>query len=181
MVLKVTSVGKPDPELAARAFVPLIVSYLERQRRLGAPPAKPLMLTESQVIDAVCRFLKGKGFKIEQRRRETETGDDIVAVSTDGKTALIEAKGETSSKAFSSRFGKMFSGGQVLDHVSKALYRAVFYIAQGVLAGMAFPKNNAHVACVSRISSVLADLSIEVFWVLPDGGVEVAGHWKTFA
>ena len=92
------------------------------------------MLTESDVIKAVCRFLGSRGYRVTQALNEMQTGDDIVAWSADGKKIMIEAKGETSSKSHTSRFGKPFSSGQVLDHVSKAFYRAAAYAAENVTA-----------------------------------------------
>ncbi len=93
------------------------------------------MLIESDVIEAVCRFLKSHGYRVTQQLNESQASDDIVAFSANGTKVVIEAKGETSSKSHSSRFGKPFSSGQVLDHVSKAFYRAASYVAEGSLLG----------------------------------------------
>jgi len=145
-------------------------------------PRCPRMLTESDVTEAVCRFLKTRGYRVTQQLSESEAGDDIIAYSANGTKVMIEAKGETSSKSHTPRFGKPFSSGQVLDHVSKAFYRAASYVAEHVSAGIALPKNNAHVSVVTRVQPVLARLNIEVFWVQPEGReVEVTGNWKTWA
>jgi len=137
------------------------------------------MLTESDVIKAVCRFLTTHGYRVKQHLSESQTGDDIVAVSPKGKSVMIEAKGETSSKPHTARYGKPFNSGQVLDHVSKAFYRAASYTTKRVLAGIALPRNEAHMKRVASIQPVLAKLNVEVFWVRPeDGKVEVAGNWK---
>jgi hypothetical protein len=138
------------------------------------------MLKESDVIKAVCQFLTTQGYRVTQHLSESQTGDDIVAVSPKGKNVLIEAKGETSSKPHTSNYGKPFGSSQVLDHVSKAFYRAASYTSKSVLAGIALPKNEAHVRRVAIIQPVLAKLNVEVFWVKPeDGKVEVIGNWKT--
>lgn len=138
------------------------------------------MLTEFEVIEAVCAFLRRKSFQIDQALRETEHGIDIQAVAPDGKQQVsIEAKGETSSKPDTRRYGKPFSRGQVLDHVSKAFYCAA-RDCSGSLAGIAFPKNDAHLECVDRIQPVLRRLQIEVFWVLPDRSVETEGIWPVW-
>jgi hypothetical protein len=53
-------------------------------------------------------------------------------------------------------------------------------VAQGISAGIALPKNNAHIACVEPIKPILANLKIEVFLVQPEGKqVEVLGNWKS--
>ena len=82
------------------------------------------MLTESDVIAAVCDYLRDHAYRVTQQLTETEAGDDIIAVAPDGQQVMIEAKGETSSKSHTTRYGKPFSPSQVLDHVSKAFYRA---------------------------------------------------------
>lgn len=53
------------------------------------------MLTENDVIAAVCNKLEHMGFDIKQKLHTSEPGIDIIAVR-DGFTLLIEAKGETS-------------------------------------------------------------------------------------
>src|SRR5579864_2278568 len=84
------------------------------------------MLTESDVIASVCRFLKRRNFQITKFCRETEHGKDILALAPDGKRQVtVEAKGETSSKRHTSRYGKPFNNGQVEDHVSRAVYCAL--------------------------------------------------------
>ena len=78
------------------------------------------MLTESEVIAAVCGFLRARNFHILQSLTEVERGVDIKAIAPDGKTQVsIEAKGETSSKSITARFGKPFDSKQVLDHARK--------------------------------------------------------------
>src|SRR5688572_28105246 len=135
------------------------------------------MLTEFQVISAVCAFLDRKGFRITQKLPETQRGIDIRAIARDGREVGIEAKGETSSMQHSARYGKVFSPGQVFDHVAKAMYTAACYSANGMLSGVAFPGNESHVKQVAPIAHAFRTLEIEVFWVLPDATVQVAGNW----
>jgi hypothetical protein len=137
-----------------------------------------IMLTESEVIAAICRFLKSQQFHISQSLSETEKGIDIEGVAPDGESKFsIEAKGETSSKSRTARFGKPFDSKQVFDHVSKAFYCAARDNSEGLMAGIAFPHNAAHVKCVEKILPALRKLGIEVFWALPDGNVEVELIW----
>lgn len=137
------------------------------------------MLYEKQVVDGVCRFLTKKGFRITQSLATTEHGEDIRALAPDRKQQVtIEAKGATSSRAGSNRYGKPFDSGQVRDHVAKAIYCAAQFVSTDTLTGVAFPKNDAHVKCVSRILPALKRLRIEVFWVGADKTVEIEHHWK---
>jgi hypothetical protein len=139
----------------------------------------PVMLYEQQVVDGVCCFLAKKGFRITQRLATTEHGEDIRALAPDRKQQVtIEAKGATSSKAKSNRYGKPFNSGQVRDHVAKAVHCAARFVSTDTLTGVAFPKNDAHVKCVSKILPALKRLRIEVFWVGVDKVVEIEHHWK---
>jgi Holliday junction resolvase-like predicted endonuclease len=51
-----------------------------------------MILTEDQVVDAVCRKLASDGYSIAQRALATQHGYDIVA-RKDGIDLIIEAKG----------------------------------------------------------------------------------------
>lgn len=135
------------------------------------------MLTESEVIAAVCDYLKSHNFSVTRTCTETQRGYDIVAQHPAGREVRIEAKGETSSKSTSKNYGKPFSQSQVHVHVSVALYCAAAYVDAGVLAGVAFPKNAAHIKQVRPIEAILNQLKIEIFWVASDRTVEVASHW----
>jgi hypothetical protein len=137
------------------------------------------MLTESKVIAATCSFLRSKGFTITKALLETEHGIDIEGLAPDRKTKFsIEAKGETSSKPTTARFGKPFDSKQVFDHVSKAFYCAARDSSKGLVAGIALPRNDAHVKCVEKILPALRRLEIEVFWALPDGKTEIENLWR---
>jgi len=141
------------------------------------------MLYEWDIIEAVCKFLSSQGYEIVQKRTESQRGDDIIAVSSDGSEKIfIEAKGETSSKNGSARFGKPFSRSQVRDHVANAFHKAAQKLknngGQSVRSGIALPKKQNHIDMVKKIRLALATLQIEVFWVNSKGLVEVAGNWR---
>jgi hypothetical protein len=58
------------------------------------------------VIEHVCGYLARRDFRITQRLTETQKGFDIVAIAPGANTKVaIEAKGETSSKPSSRRYG----------------------------------------------------------------------------
>jgi hypothetical protein len=136
------------------------------------------MLYESQVVDSVCRFLTQNGFRVTQRLATNAHGEDIRALAPDRKQQVtIEAKGATSSRAKSNRYGKPFNSGQVRDHVAKAVYSAARYVSTDTLTGVAFPQNDAHVKCVDKIMPALKKLKIEVFWVAAEKTVKIERHW----
>ena len=139
------------------------------------------MLTESEVIAAVCRFLESNRFHVAQSLSEVEHGVDIEGLAPDGETKFsIEAKGETSSKSTTARFGQPFDSAQVFDHVSNAFYCAARDSSMGWMAGVALPRNQAYVKYVQRILPALKKLDIEVFWALPDGSVETERVWGSW-
>lgn len=148
------------------------------------------MLYESSVVDAVCKFLIQERFSIEQRLNESQRGDDIIALAHDKSYRLyIEAKGESSSKESSKRYGKLFTNNQVKDHVAAAFYRAAKMMGNRsdssgmqVQVGIALPKNQAHETMIYDIKEALILLNIEVFWVSLDGSlVEVEGFSNYFS
>lgn len=138
------------------------------------------MLYESDVVAAVCVYLRSRGYEIEQQLNESQQGDDIIALSpADGTRVFIEAKGETSSKAGSNRFGKPFTRSQVRDHVANAFFRSAQMLADGkVRVGIALPKNRNHLDYVARIAHALSALKIEVYWVDATRQVRSVENWK---
>lgn len=133
---------------------------------------EPPILTEDQVIDAVCEYLEERSWRILVRARATERGGDIVAVKGE-RRLVIEAKGAGSSKPGTARFGRPFDKGQVFDHVAKAVLKALRVVSTGeAWAGIALPGDVAHVAEVERIRDALAALDIAVFLVKADQSVD---------
>lgn len=139
-------------------------------------------LFEDEVVTAVRSHLQEEGYRIESYAEATERGDDIIAESPNGEVKLyIEAKGGTSSRESSKRYGEPFTRNQVKDHVAKAFYRAAKMRenrgGSETKVGVAFPKNEDHKEMVGEIESALSDLEIEVFWVDGETQVTVAGNW----
>lgn len=139
------------------------------------------MLYEDDIVKAVCADLEQRGFTITQRLSSIQRGDDIVAVHSSGLKLRIEAKGETSTQADSSRFGNPFDRSQVLVHVSQAFYRAAAMLQQtssdqNRLVGIALPDNANHRERIDAIEETLHRLGIVVFWVNADQGVTVSTH-----
>ena len=143
------------------------------------------MLYESTVINTVCEFFKEQKFLIEQQLSETQKGDDIIAVAPDNSYRLyIEAKGETSSKENSNKFGNSFDKKQVKNHVAVAFFRAAQMMKRRetlpIYVGIALPKNFNHECMIAQIEHALKILNIEVFWVNSDKKIEIAGFSSIF-
>jgi hypothetical protein len=129
------------------------------------------VLTEDEVIDAVRDRLTGQGWRVVSRASAVERGTDLV-VEREYVRLEIEAKGAGSSKPHTSRFGKSFDKGQVLDHVAKAVLKALRVVSVGeARAGIALPDNPDHRAEVARVRNALRKLEVTLFWVSESGVV----------
>lgn len=136
------------------------------------------MLTENDVITAVCGELLSRGWETTSTATTPERGDDIVARRGE-VTLVVEAKGATSSKEGTSRFGLEFNIGQVRTHVGVAVLRALRVASTEVArAGLAFPDNPHHRQEVTGVKRALDLLGIAVFWVRQDRGVTVEAPWE---
>jgi hypothetical protein len=139
------------------------------------------MLLESDVINAVCKKLESLGYFIQQKLQTEQHGDDIIA----GKTGLhprklfIEAKGETSSRKGSERYGKPFDSAQVRVHVAEAFYKSAQVLSREtaddveILSGIALPDTKLHHSCVKNIQPILTNLKIIIFWVHESNNVQI--------
>jgi hypothetical protein len=131
------------------------------------------VLYEDDVVSAVVAHLRADGWQIESTALATEHGDDIVA-TRNGDRIVVEAKGEGSSKAHTSRYGKPFNQGQARTHVGVAVLRSLRVVSEGVsIAGIALPDVPSHRREVDRVAVALSKVGVLVFWVTQDGEVSV--------
>ena len=132
------------------------------------------MLTENDVVDAVAAHLPSLGYTVEATCTTIQRGVDIVARHDQtGRRLRVEAKGGTSSKDHTDRYGKCFNSGQVVSHVSRALYKAAVLLGEHPAddVALALPDDEHHRARVECIGSALDKLGIGVFFVGDDGTV----------
>ena len=126
------------------------------------------MLTENDIIKAVCKHLQLQGYSQISSKNTKQHGIDIEATRPDGSKFYIEAKGETSSNTKSKRFGKPFKNSQALDHVAKAIYAALKMNESKestVKIGIALPLETNHQKRIESIKHTIKDLGIIIFWV----------------
>ena len=126
-------------------------------------------LDENQVIALLCAELEARGFVIEQRLHTTQQGVDIIALEP-GATGrvLIEAKGATSSRKTSKRYGKPYGSAEVRINVAEAFYTASAVAGRAepqVRSGMAFQDDDLHRRYVEPLLPACSKLGIEVHWV----------------
>ena len=128
------------------------------------------MLTENTVIEATARALERQGAAVLSMCTTGERGVDIVARLSDGRLLHVEAKGQTSSKPETARFGKPFNASQWYDHVAKATYMMMAALAErsADAVALAFPSCPLAERYVGKIEPVLTNLGICVIWVDAD-------------
>jgi len=143
------------------------------------------MLFETDVIDAVCVHLESHGFTILQRLSPTERGIDVIAKREEPSPfeLSIEAKGETSERKGSQRYGKPFDSAQVKIHVAEAFYTAAQLLSSEgnhtlSRVGIALPQNPLHQRYVTSIQGTLVALRVGVFWVTHDKRVFLVAPWQ---
>jgi hypothetical protein len=127
-------------------------------------------MDENEIIGTVCDYLQKKGYEISQKLHTTEHGVDIVAKNRASNEVLhIEAKGGTSSRIGSARFGKPYSPSQVFDRVAKGFYTVSQMLSQNKDANnkfaLAVPDTILFRKYISAIRPALNKLGIEVLLV----------------
>jgi hypothetical protein len=108
---------------------------------------------------------------------------DIVAkkVGSVAIDLLIEAKGETSDRQGSARYGKPFNSAQVRDHVANAFYCAASLLDPSSVSfrvGIALPETAQHRDRMSAVRTAIERLGIGVFRVGSDGDVNLEASWS---
>lgn len=131
--------------------------------------------TENDVVVATGGFLHRVGWEVLQTLDTQQAGVDVVAVHAASNRRLhVEAKGATSSKPGTSRYGKPFDSSQVRDHVANALYAAA-RVHEDCSSAIAVPLSDLHIKYMRPIRRSLTTLNIAVFWV---EGNDVVDTWN---
>lgn len=81
-------------------------------------------------VDAVREHLVSRGWKILSFAHGQSLGYDIHA-ARDGSALMVEAKGAGSGTPGTARFGKPFTHGQVITHVSRAVFVVLKRLNEG--------------------------------------------------
>lgn len=83
-------------------------------------------MDENAVIEIICGRLETQGCDISQRLSTIDHGIDILAKNPrSGEEFIIEAKGGTSSRNGSARFGRPYTQSQVFDRVAKGVFTCI--------------------------------------------------------
>ncbi len=134
-----------------------------------------MMLDENDVIVALSTFLKSQGYSVAQQLHTTEKGVDLVAIHPSGPRLHVEAKGGTSSRQGSNRYGKPYTQSQVFDRVSKGFYSTVLLratVPAGDEVAMAVPDTVHFRKYLAPIAKVAHGLQIHLILVGNESQVE---------
>lgn len=143
------------------------------------------MLTENDVVASVAVYIAAHGYTDIRVRTTSERGIDVEGVhSNTRRRLLVEAKGGTSSKPGTNRFGQTFTTNQARSHVAVALFKALElqqkYVDQEPCVALAFPDDVAHTQLVAGIEGALSRLNVPVFFVGPAQAVRIFGVLPSF-
>jgi hypothetical protein len=133
------------------------------------------MLTENQVIKYVSQYLINNGYKILDTKNTSEKGIDIKAIHPEDGSCFVEAKGETSSKKETNRYGKPFTVSQIKTHIGVAILKS-FQIKQYNVNSnvfIALPHEKNHIEIFNSIKNCLMEAKIKVIFVKRDGNVQI--------
>jgi predicted nuclease with RNAse H fold len=126
---------------------------------------------ENAVIHAICEYLSAGGYKIVQKLGTTEHGVDVIAEHPGTHVrALVEAKGGTSSRDGSERFGKPYTQTQVFDRVAKGIFTCLQMRTENpdknaVRVILAVPEKPVYfLKYISKVISSLERAGIEVWY-----------------
>jgi hypothetical protein len=135
------------------------------------------MLDENAVVAAVCSFLCQRGYTIKSKCSTTERGIDVCAEKVSmGQAIHVEAKGATSSRAGSSRFGRPYTESQVFDRVAKGFYTVFQKKGKGdtqTRLVLAVPDAELFRKYLTPVKSSLEAAGIGVFLVGAGGQVQI--------
>ena len=132
------------------------------------------ILTENDVVSAVSSFLESQGYTIDQALSTSQKGIDIEATKPDGTRCFVEAKGATSSKPGSNRYGIEFNSNQIKTHIGVALLKS-FQTLQSHPASevvIALPGNEGHRKVIDSMYTPLKNSGINVYLVNNSESVE---------
>lgn len=134
-----------------------------------------LPLDENAVVEAIGKHLTLSGYEIKQQLSTTEHGIDVIAQHPHSKVrVLVEAKGGTSSRLGSARYGKPYTQNQIFDRVAKGIFTCLQLRTENPDSNMvrvilAIPEKPSHFKkYVASVAPSLESAGIEV-WFAQEG------------
>jgi hypothetical protein len=134
-------------------------------------------VNENHVIAELKKHLLERGYEFVSECSTIMQGIDLV-MRKDEREIWIEAKGKTSSRENSNRFGKEFNDAQCHDHFSRAFFKACQMRDEAVQRGkdvhvaIAFSHTKHYQKYCDRTKATRKELGIALFWVKGIGVIE---------
>ena len=130
------------------------------------------MLNEEQIIETVQKHLEVDGYKLTSKSSADEQGIDLVMTHPQKGIIEIEAKGSTSSKKGTTRFGKAFSRNQVKTHMGVAILKTFQMVNdpknKDKEIALALPADQGHRDFIKKIRTPLSKSGVSLYFVKPD-------------
>lgn len=132
------------------------------------------MLTENDVIGAVADYLRKSGYSIQQQLNTSQKGIDVEAKHPQKGLYLVEAKGATSSKPTSNRYGIEFNSNQIKTHIGVALLKSfqTLQATPDATVAIALPNNHRHRNVISSMETPIRNSGIKILLVNSNGSIE---------
>lgn len=130
------------------------------------------MLTENEIVIAMCAWLRDHGYRINGQKLDTNAGHDIEA-ERDGRKIYVECKGGKSKKTGAS-FG--------IDYQWRAAAGAFFNQMcvrekdRTAEVGIALPDGGRYPELMKDLKGFCENAGIKVFWVSESGAVR---EWQS--
>jgi hypothetical protein len=121
-------------------------------------------MTEDEVVQSLCSWLKSKGWQIKSYCIGRQRGNDIEAVRK-RETLIVEAKGTKGKLSNTTR--PKFDSGQVETHLGKAIVKVLEQKAFNPKAtiAIAHPYNEYLMQVMQTIRPELKKAGIKLYWV----------------
>ena len=138
------------------------------------------LLNENEVVDAIAVHLASCGWEVHQALHGHQRGVDIRATGPDGTHLVVEAKGGTSSRPGSAKYGKPMSPGEVRINIAEAFYTAAVALTQPAVgrSAMGFHDDERHRRFTDPLVAAARALGIGIFWVGDDRQVHLDADWS---
>lgn len=138
------------------------------------------MLYQSDIVEAVRKYIEANGYKIDESATTASKGYDLIAFMENGEKPIklmLKARGATSARIGSKKYGKPFDRSQIAIHVAEVFYKAAEALSMKnssclICAALALPKNKDHEDYIFKIRPILSKLGVVVFFVDENRKVE---------
>ena len=134
------------------------------------------MMTEDEVVAALCAYLEARGWNANSRNETSQRGIDIVAERL-GKKHFVIVRGTARGIGEPAQFARPAGSARSQDHLTNAIFTAMALSSDepATIVAIALPNDAGHRRRNKRAEPALERLGIGAFWISDGGGREVLG------